>query len=291
MPIIKFDLHFHSLHSDGKLAVPELAAIIKEKKLAYCALADHNTVDGIRELMKYFAGTETRVIPATELTAKYKDNEVHILAYDFDISVATEILTERNEIVSRKKVEEMEASLNLCQKEGLLVADNLASSEKQPVSFTVALDICANSSNQDFFIKKHGRSFMPEDVYYEYQAPGKACAVERSGVTVEWLVDKFKGVAQDLIIAHPFVSVSVVTKPLNETDIDNLLEIGLTGIEVYHDATTKEQIDLLKKMVNERRLHYTGGSDFHGKEKNTPIGQYNPQDAIPGFHLSNYKSS
>ena len=74
MPIIKFDLHFHSLHSDGKLAVPELAAIIKEKKLAYCALADHNTVDGIRELMKYFAGTETRVIPATELTAKYKDN-------------------------------------------------------------------------------------------------------------------------------------------------------------------------------------------------------------------------
>ena len=291
MPIIKFDLHFHSLHSDGKLAVPELAAIIKETKLAYCALAYHTTVDGIRELMKFFAGTETRVIPATELTAKYKDNEVHILAYDFDISVATEILTERNEIVSRKKVEEMEASLNLCQKEGLLVADNLASSEKQPVSFTVALDICANSSNQDFFIKKHGRSFMPEDVYYEYQAPGKPCAVERSGVTVEWLVNKFKGVAQDLIIAHPFVSVSVVTKPLNETEIDNLLKIGLTGIEVYHDATSKEQIDLLKKMVNKQRLHYTGGSDFHGKEKNTPIGQYNPQDVIPGFHLSNYKST
>jgi len=291
MPIIKFDLHFHSLHSDGKLAVPELAAIIKEKKLAYCALADHNTVDGIRELMKYFAGTETRVIPATELTAKYKDNEVHILAYDFDTNAAAEILTEHNEIVRQKKIGEMEASLNLCQKAGLLVANNLAPSEKQPVGLTVALDICANSSNQEFFIKKHGRRFIPEDVYYEYQAPGKACAVERSGVTVEWLVDKFKGVAQDLIIAHPFVSVSVVTKPLNETDIDNLLEIGLTGIEVYHDATTKEQIDLLKKMVNERRLHYTGGSDFHGKEKNTPIGQYNPKDAIPGFHLSNYKSS
>ena len=291
MPIIKFDLHFHSLHSDGKLAVPELAAIIKEKKLAYCALADHNTVDGIRELMKYFAGTETRVIPATELTAKYKDNEVHILAYDFDTNAAAEILTEHNEIVRQKKIGEMEASLNLCQKAGLLVANNLAPSEKQPVGLTVALDICANSSNQELFIKKHGRRFIPEDVYYEYQAPGKACAVERSGVTVQWLVSKFKGVSQDLIIAHPFVSVSVVTKPLNETDIDNLLEIGLTGIEVYHDATTKEQIDLLKKMVNERQVHYTGGSDFHGKEKNTPIGQYNSQDAIPGFHLSNYKSS
>src|SRR3989338_8017045 len=136
MPIIKFDLHFHSLHSDGKLSVPELAAIIKEKKLAYCALADHNTVDGIRELMKYFAGTETRVIPATELTAKYKDNEVHILAYDFDTNAAAEILTEHNEIVRQKKIGEMEASLNLCRKEGLLVADNLAPSEKQPISLT-----------------------------------------------------------------------------------------------------------------------------------------------------------
>ena len=291
MPIIKFDLHFHSLHSDGKLSVPELAVIIKEKKLEYCALADHNTVDGIFELINCLKGSRTKVIPGTELTAKYRDNEVHILAYDLDINLAAEILTERNEIVSRKKVEEMEASLNLCQKEGLLVADNLASSEKQPVSLTVALDICANSSNQDFFIKKYGRRFIPEDVYYEYQAPGKACAVERSGVTVEWLVNKFKRVSQDLIIAHPFVAVSVVTKPLNETEIDDLLKIGLTGIEVYHDATTKEQTDLLKKIVNKRGLHYTGGSDFHGKEKNTPIYQYNPQDAIPGFHLSNYKSS
>ncbi|KKT90087.1 MAG: hypothetical protein UW92_C0044G0001, partial [Candidatus Jorgensenbacteria bacterium GW2011_GWA2_45_13] len=202
-------------------------------------------MDGIRELMKYFAGTETRVIPATELTAKYKDNEVHILAYDFDTNAAAEILTEHNEIVRQKKIGEMEASLNLCQKAGLLVANNLAPSEKQPVGLTVALDICANSSNQEFFIKKHGRRFIPEDVYYEYQAPGKACAVERSGVTVQWLVSKFKGVSQDLIIAHPFVSVSVVTKPLNETEIDDLLKIGLTGIEVYHDATSKEQIDLL----------------------------------------------
>ena len=147
-------MHFHSLYSDGKLSVPELVNIIKEKKLEYCALADHNTVDGIRELMKFFAGTETRVIPATELTAKYKDNEVHILAYDFDTNAAAEILTEHNEIVRQKKIGEMEASLNLCQKAGLLVANNLAPSEKQPVGLTVALDICANSSNQEFFISR-----------------------------------------------------------------------------------------------------------------------------------------
>ncbi len=284
-----FDLHFHSTYSDGKLAVPELAALIKQKKLEYCALADHNTIDGIRELITCLDGSGIKVIPATELTAKYNDNEVHILAYDFDIDVVAEILKERNEIVRRKKIQEMEAAIKLSRKEGLAVTHGLVPSEKQPVSLTVALDICANSVNQDLFLKRHGKQFIPEDLYYEYQAPGKSCAVERSGVTIQWLVQKFKGVAQDLVIAHPFVSVSVVTKPLDETEIDNLLKIGVTGIEVYHDSTSNEQIDLLKKIVRERAIHYTGGSDFHGNKKDVPIGQYGPDNSIPDFYLSNYQ--
>jgi predicted metal-dependent phosphoesterase TrpH len=29
----RFDLHIHSTYSDGKLSIPQIAAIIKEKKL------------------------------------------------------------------------------------------------------------------------------------------------------------------------------------------------------------------------------------------------------------------
>ncbi len=289
--MVYFDLHFHSTYSDGKLTVPELAEVIKDKKLEYCALADHNTVDGIRELTNCLVGFGTKVIPAVELTAKYNDNEVHILAYDFDIEVVTKILTKRNEIVRRKKIAEMEKAIKLSRKEGFQVTDGLVPSEKSPVSLTIALDICGNSVNQDFFLRKHGKQFVPEDFYYEYQAPGKSCAVERSGVTVQWLVQKFKGVARDLIIAHPFVSVSVVTKPLDEREIDDLLKIGMTGVEVYHNNASVEQIGLLKKMVSARGIYFTGGSDFHGKKNDTPIGQYGPDNIIPDFHLSNYKAS
>ncbi len=287
----KFDLHLHSTCSDGKLSVSEIALIVKEKKLEYCALTDHDSVDGIQKLIKRLEGSVTKVIPAVELTAKQHDNEVHILAYDFDIRLAAEIIKERNEIVRSQKKREMEVAIKLSRKAGLEVSDDLSPSEKQPVSLTVALDICSGNANQNFFLKKYGKQFVAEDVYYEYQAPGKSCAVERSGITVKWLVEKFKGIAQDLIIAHPFVSVSVVTKPLNESEIDNLLKIGLTGIEVYCNNTTVEQIDLLKRMVEERSLHYTGGSDFHGRETDTPIGQYGPISFIPGFFLANHKSS
>ncbi len=283
-----FDLHFHSTYSDGKLTVPELAAAIKEKKLEYCALTDHNTVDGIPELIKCLEGSGSTVIPATELTTKYKDNEVHILAYDFDIDAVAQILKERNEIVRNAKIVEMETATKLFIKEGLEITPGSVPNEKQPVGLTMALDICGKSTNQDFFQKKYGRNFVPEDIYYEYQAPGKPCAVERSGVTIEWVVQKFKDVAHDLIIAHPFVSVSVVTKPLDESSINDLLEIGITGIEIYHNETSTDQIEFLKKIADLRALNYTGGSDFHGYKGDTMLGYYTADRRVPSFRLTRF---
>ena len=287
----KFDLHIHSTHSDGRLSVPQIATIIKEKKLKYCALADHNSVSGIPELIDALEGSGIIVIPATELTAKHNNNEIHVLAYDFNIDLVAEIIKERNEIVHSQKIEEIKLAIKLSREAGLEVTEDLSLNEEQPATLTVALDICANSANQKFFLKKFGKQLTPKDVFYEYQAPDKFCAVERSGVTVEWLIKKFKWVAQDLIIAHPFVSVSVVALPLNEFEINNLLKIGLTGIEVYHNRTTNEQIDLLKKMVKEKSLHYTGGSDSHGNKTDAPLGQYDDSSDIPDFFLTNHKSN
>lgn len=283
-----FDLHFHSTHSDGKRTVPELAVIIREKKLTFCALTDHNTIDGIRELQASISGDATRVIPGVELTAKHHDNEVHVLAYDFDIDQADKILKERNEIVRNQKRDEMALAIHLSRDTGLKVTENLQPTEKQPVSLTIALDICAERFNQDIFLRRHGKELSPKELYYQYQAPGKSCAVERSGVTIEWLIKKFNRVAKDLIIAHPFVSVSIVTKPLDKAQIYDVLDAGLNGIEVYYKDTPQDQIAILKRLVDERSLHYTGGSDFHGKETDTPLGCYSNDNVIPDFRLTNY---
>lgn len=287
----KLDLHFHSTYSDGKLSVPELASIIKQQELNYCALVDHNCIDGIRELEKYLAGSGVILIHGVELTAKYGKDEVHVLAYDFDIDEAAKIVAERNELVRSQKIEEMKRAINLSRKEGFVITDGLVPLKKQPVTLTTALDICANSINQELFIRRHGKKLAPEEVYWEYQAPGKSCEVERSGVTVDWLVKKFRGITRDLIIAHPFVSVSVVTKPLDEVRINDLLSIGVTGVEVYHNQTSDEQISLLKRIVSDRGIHYTGGSDFHGNSKDSPIGHFGPDRSVPGFYLANYSSN
>lgn len=283
------DLHFHSIYSDGKLSIPELAELIKKSGLKYCALTDHDTITGISELKKCLYGSNIIVIPGVELTALYGENEIHILAYNFDVEVVGEILDERNKLIKKQKVVEMKKAISLFRKEGLKINDNLNPDEKKPVGYTVAMNICQNQSNLDLLFKRHRKILSPDDIYFNYQAPGKSCAVKRSGVSVKWLLNKLQGKATDFIIAHPFLQVSVVTNPLSENDIYSLLDIGLSGVEIYHDKTTNQQIQLLIKMVKEKNLHYTGGSDFHGRKNDVGIGMYGIGLKIPYFKISNYE--
>lgn len=285
MPII--DLHFHSIHSDGKLSVPELAALIKNKGLKYCSLTDHDTITGTNELKKCLRGCDIAVIPGVELTALHGENEIHILAYDFNVKAVGEILKERNDLVKKQKITEMQKAINLFKRAGLKITDNLTPAEKKPVGYTLAIDICRRQFNQDLFVKRHGKTLTPDDIYYEYQARGKSCAVNRSGVSVEWFLGKLKGKVADFIIAHPFLKVSVAANPLSENDIFSLLNIGFSGVEVYHDKISNRQIQRLKKIVNEKNLRYTGGSDFHGNINDTNLGLYGLDLEIPDFKISN----
>ena len=152
----------------------------------------------------------------------------------------------------------------------------------------MAVNICINEKNQEFFVRNYGRRFTRDDVYFEYQAPNKACAVQRSGVGIKWIIRKVQAIAKDLIIAHPFVAPSIVMQPLGERDIKKILEMGVTGLEVYHDQTIDTQVKWLEKIVRQNGLNYTGGSDFHKLDDATPLGHYDKYRKIESFKLFNY---
>lgn len=283
------DLHFHSTYSDGKMSIEELAARIKERELKYCALTDHDTVAGVASLKNYLKDSDVIVIPGVELTALFGENEIHILAYDFDIGFVGKILEERNALVKKQKIEELRQASDLFILNGLQISDNLVPSEKKPVGYTLAIDICSKQFNQDIFLQRHGKILSPDDIYFEYTAPGKSCAVARSGVSVQWLLSKLENKVSDFIIAHPFLQVSVATKPLLASDILSLLEMGISGLEIYHDKTAGDKIQWLKKICNEKNLSYTGGSDFHNRQNDLNLGLYGQDLEVPSFNLSNFK--
>jgi hypothetical protein len=62
------DLHSHTVHSDGALTVPELAALAVSRGLEFLAITDHNTVSHHRELPAMSARYGITLVPGQEVT-------------------------------------------------------------------------------------------------------------------------------------------------------------------------------------------------------------------------------
>ncbi len=284
------DLHFHSNLSDGKMNINKLGKTLKSNKIKYCSLTDHDTVAGITRLQTMLKKMDILLIPGVEITALYKKNEIHLLVYDFNIKEMKKILNERDKEITKQRKIEMVQAKKLFNKQGIKISPNLRPSKKRPVGYTIANDILKHPENKKMFIRNFQKILTIEDIYYKYQAPGKKCSTKRSGITIEWILKKLKNKTADIILAHPFLQVSVAAQPLHKNDILSLIKKGITGLEIYHNKTSQEHIDWMKQIVEEKNLHHTGGSDYHGHSKDTPIGYYGKKKRIPNFQLSNYNS-
>src|SRR5689334_25157516 len=62
------DLHSHTVHSDGKLTVPELAVLAIERGLDFLAVTDHNTVSHHAELAAASRRYGITLLPGQEVT-------------------------------------------------------------------------------------------------------------------------------------------------------------------------------------------------------------------------------
>lgn len=65
------DLHSHTVHSDGAMTVPELAALAVERGLDFLAVTDHNTVSHHAELPAASARYQVSLIAGQEVTTAY----------------------------------------------------------------------------------------------------------------------------------------------------------------------------------------------------------------------------
>ena len=273
------DLHMHSCYSDdGEFAPSTLIQMGKEAGLTMMALTDHNSVQGVDEMIQ--AGKEVNiiVIPATEIDCQYKGVNLHIVGYQINHH--------------DPRFEENEK--NILQFENAIIQEKINLTEEhfqikftpEDISILTELPILPGETIAKVLLKREDllqhplllpyregalRSDNPYvNFYWDYYSQGKPCYIHFEAMSAKECID----------LIHDTGGISVIAHPGNNLKdhlhyLDELKELGIDGVEVYSSYHTPEQTQYFYQYTKENALYMTLGSDFHGENKPTiHLGAY-----------------
>ncbi len=82
----RVNFHCHSDISDGTYTSEALAELLVRDRVQYASLTDHDSLAGLQRFRSVLEHHGVGFIPGVEITAQLGANELHLLAYGFDIS-------------------------------------------------------------------------------------------------------------------------------------------------------------------------------------------------------------
>lgn len=265
------DLHLHTNYSDGVLSPSKLIDLAKKNNLSVISITDHDNVNGIDEAIEYGNSAGIQVIPGVEISADIDDNEIHILGYFIDhknpeflefLKNSRQMRIERNEKIVNK-LNDLGSKISF---DDILKKVGSQSSLGRP---HIAMEL-----HDEGFVKTYYEAF------FKYIGDDKTAFVRKSNPDAKdviKMISKCKGLS---FIAHP-------GKHIRDEKLLKLIEQGLDGIEVVHPSHDKESMTYFNKIISEKFLLSSGGSDFHGGIKNdsSSLGKF----YISGTEIQNMK--
>ncbi len=278
------DLHTHTTASDGTYTPSELITLAKEIGLSAVAITDHDTVDGVDEGLKEAEKLGIELVTGVELSAvPPSGGTLHILGYCFDhkntelVATLARLVSLRNQRNQRiiEKFHDIDVDISLDEVEALAGGDVIG----RPHFAKVLL--------------KKGYVNTVQDAFNIYLGKGGKCYLDKERLTIEESVRLITGAGGIPVLAHPF-TLGLSNSELKKY-VSLLRDAGVRGIEVFYPEHNYDRTVFYKEMANELDLVVTGGTDFHGKNKeNTRLGMGkvgNKPLKIPYECLENIKSA
>ncbi len=254
------DLHVHSNRSDGTDSPAELVKRAAARGLSAVALTDHDTVNGIEEAIQAAklesqAGRSIQIIPGIEISAGYKQRDIHILGLfiqwnNLDLKNALEIAIQSRE----RRNEEMVSRL---RKAGISITiDDLRNQEP---------DTVITRAHFARFLTEQGYVHSKAEAFEKYLNPSTPYYVPRSYIEPSKAISLIKNSGGIAILAHPLLYEHTLqeTKILMETVIHH----GIEGFEAIYSSHSDSDEQLVRSFAKKHHLLITGGSDYHGSNK------------------------
>ncbi len=242
-----YDLHIHSIHSDGRLSVKDLVKAVIDTGLSGFALTDHDTIAGLDEASWRAEEAGIAFVPGIELNTDYGEGEVHILGYFID--PLSKLLGNRLAELKNKRLQR--AGQIVDRMNGLGFPLDMSRVEELAGGGIIGRPHIARAMLERGYISKEYEAFE------YYIGRGRPAFVPRYNFTPREAVQLVRDSGGLPFLAHP-------GKIKNNTHILTVLEIGLSGLEVYYPEHSAEEIQYYLGLADKYGLLVSGGSDFHG---------------------------
>lgn len=274
----------HSIFSDGEFSPSDLIDIAEKNEVSVLSLTDHDTFDGIPEFLQSAEITEITAFPGIEITVKFHDFNIHLLAYFKDYeSIKPEFrdrvkkMTETRETRMRQLIERVNGVIP-DRFRGTIEFENV----KRAAEGVLARPHLAREMVRLGIVSSTGQAFERYLVRYN---------VERENLdapTAISMVRESRGVP---VLAHPGERSYSLICPDKGRQPENapvllaeLKEMGLLGLECHYPYQERMgTVNYFIDLANSFDLIVTGSRDFHGFNSHQNVNIFGTTKMEPIF--------
>lgn len=284
MPMRKSEIHMHSIFSDGEFSPSELIELAEKNEVSVLSLTDHDTFEGIPEFLQSSEETGITAFPGIEITVKFHDFNIHLLAYFKDYESLNPELKDRVKIMTDTREKRMCQLIERIdgvipdRYRGTLKLENV----KRAAEGVLARPHLAREMVRLGIVSSTGQAFERYLVKYN---------VERENLDAQTAITLVRESGGVPVMAHPGErSYSLICPekgrhPENAPVLlEELKEMGLLGLEChypYHErmGTVPYFINLAESFD----LIVTGSRDFHGFNSHQSVNIFGTTKMEPDF--------
>ena len=270
-----YDLHTHSIASDGTLSPADLVKRAHNRGVNVLALTDHDSTEGVTEAQDMALRLGIDLVPGVEISVNWDPYVIHVVGLGIETSCQ-----ELQQGLLRLREQREERAIEMgrrLHKKGIEGA------------YEGAKELC----NGYLISRTHFARFLVDKgyvddvskVFSKYLVSGKPGYVPGNWASLEEVVTWIKAAGGQAVIAHP------ARYPFTRTKLRNLLgefkELGGEAIEVVSGNYTRDNCLTMARHARDFELMGSVGSDFHGPEHSRiEIGRMMqlPDGVVPIWH-------
>ncbi|WP_339138066.1 MAG: PHP domain-containing protein [Candidatus Electrothrix sp. GW3-4] len=248
------ELHTHSVYSDGTATPAELVQMAVDRRLQGFSLTDHDTVEGVQEVLRLGQEVGMPVVSGIEISARHRQYSLHILGYGID-PTNQELL----QWLVRLQQGRVERNKNILEK---LTTMGISITEQE----LEQVSECGQTGRPHIarLMKEKGHVTSSQQAFTHYLGRNKPAWCHRSTCSVSEAIAVLHQAGGLAVLAHPgIIDKEMKMQPLL---VQELVERGLDGLEVFYPSHSRKIKKRLQMLAGKYNLLCTGGSDYHGDQ-------------------------